>query len=254
MDEYLSYLATQTTNRQIFLLSFAPDFHSFRRLFHALRSTWARLGNERDSSGQSHAGLLPFANIMVRHTLVGFQHISSYQSFLAWLTFRPGLEALLMIGKFVDDPANAAIWKNRQANRKSYHECFSGGALESKSFPQSAAFRQILGRLNDDFMHPNPNFAYRDSTQRDQGNTVLLEIHFFDRDLELHEAHILAYLNLLSLILGASEGMVNNLCGPSALAPPREDYSKQQNLRAAKIAAGNDSARKVLEELGLWRF
>jgi hypothetical protein len=191
---------------------------------------------------------------MVRHILVGFQHISSYQSFLAWLTFRPGLEALLMIGKFVDDPAKAAVWKNRQGDWTLYQKTFSGGALESNSLPQSAAFRQVLGRLNDDFMHPNPNFAYRDSTQGDQGNAVSLEIQFFDADPDIHEAHLLAYLNLLNLVVSASEGIVNSLCGPPAVASPGEDYSKQQNLRAAQVAARNASARRVLEDLGLWKF
>ncbi len=113
MDEYLRYLGTQTANRQIFLLNSAADFHSFEILYKMLRAAWARLGSERDKSGESHAGFLPFANILARRTLIGFQHLSFYQSFLAWLTFRPGLEALLMTGKFVDGPANADVWKNR---------------------------------------------------------------------------------------------------------------------------------------------
>ncbi len=102
MSEHLDYIATQVRNRETFLLNFGRDFRIFDSSLTALRSIWARLGNERDASGRSHVGLLPFVNILVRHSFFGFQHIASYQSFLAWLTFRPGLEALLILGKWVD--------------------------------------------------------------------------------------------------------------------------------------------------------
>jgi hypothetical protein len=255
MREYLTYLATQVTNRQVFFLNFASDFRVFETLLGALRSAWSRLGSERDSSGRSHAGLLPFANILVRHTLVGFQHITSYQSFLAWLTFRPGLEALLMIGKFVDDPVNARIWKNRETDSKAYRNTFQGSALESKSLTNSADFRQVLRRLNDEFMHPNPDFAFRDSTQAAQNNAVLLEIQFFDTSPELHEAHLLAYMNLIDCVVRASEGLVNALCGSHPAASGiRQAYSKQESARASGLAARNSSAKKVLLELGLWNL
>src|SRR6202007_2140269 len=137
MNEYLSYLATQTANRQIFLVNFEADVRSFETLFNALRLAWGRLGNERDTSGQSHTGLLPFANILARHVLIGFQHLSFYQSFLAWLTFRTGLEALLMTGKFVDEPANANVWKKRQADWKSYQRIFYGKDLDANTRHQT---------------------------------------------------------------------------------------------------------------------
>src|SRR5258707_2104348 len=141
MDEYLRYLGTQTANRQIFLLNSAADFHSFEILYKMLRAAWARLGSERDKSSESHAGFWPFANILARRTLIGFQHLSFYQSFLAWLTFRPGLEALLMTGKFVDGPANADVWKNREADWKAYQKVF---------FRERAA--HYLGEINA--LHP----------------------------------------------------------------------------------------------------
>jgi hypothetical protein len=255
MNEYLTYLATQVTNRQVFFLNFASDFRVFETLLGALRSAWSRLGGERDLSGRSDVGLLPFANILVRHTLVGFQHITLYQSFLAWLTLRPGLEALLMIGKFVDDPANATVWKNRQADRRAYRDAFEGTALESNSLANSADFRRVLSRLNDEFMHPNPDFAFRDATQTAQNNAVLLEIQCFDTSPELHEAHLLAYVNLIDRVVAASEGLVNCLCGSHPAAPAiREAYSKRESARATRIADRNNSAKRVLLELGLWNL
>jgi hypothetical protein len=253
MREYLTYLATQVTNREVFFLNFGSDFRAFEILLRDLRSAWSRLGSERDLSGRSHVGLLPFANILVRHTLIGFQHITSYQSFLAWLTFRPGLEALLMIGKFLDDPANAKIWKDRQTDRKAYRNTFEGSALESHSLTNSADFRRVLSRLNDEFMHPNPDFAFRDATQTAENNAVLLDMQFFDMRAELHEAHVLAYMNLIERVVSASEDLVRALCGSDPAASGiRQAYCKQERARATRLAAQNGSAKKVLEELGLW--
>jgi hypothetical protein len=228
MDEYLSYLATEIKNRQAFLLNFPSDLRTFQSLFHALRSTWARVGNERDKSGKSHAGLLPFGNVLARHVLIGFQHLTSYQSFLGWLTFRPGLEALLIIGKFVDDPQNARIWSNRLSDWKSYQKMFSGSALESKSLPQSAAFRKVLGHLNDDFMHPNPNFAFREATQTQTTNSVVLEIQCFDLNSDIHEAHLLAYIGLLEELTRVSVEMLTALLGAPAAPTVIDDYCGKQ--------------------------
>ncbi len=254
MNVFESYVGARDKNRKVFFGNFGTDFETFQLLLEALQVAWARIGRERDVCGASHVGLLPFANILTRHTVVGFDHLSSYQTFLAWLTFRPGLEALLMIGKFVDDPGNALIWKNRQLDWQSYKQTFAGRAIESKSLPQSNAFRQVLSRLNDEFMHPNPTFAYRDATQKDESNEVLLEIQCFDTESDTHEAHLLAYLNLLDLVVGASTSLVESLCGPSSGPPARGEYATQELVRATELAARNGLAKIIMEELGLWRL
>lgn len=254
MSETLNYIAAQVRNRETFLLSFPNDFRTFDALLSALRSAWARLGNERDASGRSQVGLLRFVNILVRHSIIGFQHIASFQSFLAWLTFRPGLEALLILGKVVDYPANAQIWQNRSNDREAYNKAFSGSALLSKSLPRSGEFRSVLSRLNDDFMHPNPNFTDRDMRRRDCGDDVILEINFFDEPAS-HEAHLLAYLNLLDAIVSSSREMVSALLvSPPAALPTVQLYSERETARAVRVAAKSDLARKVMEEIGLWKF
>lgn len=251
----VNYAATQVRNRETFLLNFGDDFRTFERLLYGLRSVWGRMGREKDSAGQSLAGLLVFVNILVRHAIFGFQHIASYQSFLAWLTFRPGLEALLILGKFVDDPVNAKIWKERLSDRNAYKKAFSAEALVSKSLPNSRDFRKVLSRLNDDFMHPNPDFTYRDMTVDDQGPTVTLQIQFYDRSPAVHQAHLLAYLNLFDIILCASECLVNSRCGqPSGEQPMKQRFAEIAGPRAAELSAGNSLGKKVMEELGLWQF
>lgn len=253
MDEFTDYYFRLTKNREIFEKNFAPDTAAFKELLSRLREIWGRVGTVRGSSGKSHAGLLLFSNLLVRHLMFGFEHLSCYQSFLAWLTFRPGLEALLIIGKFVDDVANAKTWREREVNPKAYRLAFSGSALESKSLPNSADFRQVLTHLNDEFMHPNPAFTYRDTTVQTDSAGHLIEMQFFDMNPDLHEAHLLAYLNLMDNIVTASDSVVTALCGPTGVTAPAQTYEVREQNRAVRLAK-DATAKKIVQELGLWKL
>jgi hypothetical protein len=254
MDEYAGYHSTQVRNREVFEKNFASDIAAFNALLSRLREAWARVGVTRDVSGHSQVGLLPFSNLLLRHVIFGFEHLSCYQSFLAWLTFRPGLEALLIIGKFVDDPANAKIWLEREIDPKAYRQAFWGNALESKSLPRSAELRRVLTRLNDEFMHPNPAFTYRDTTVKTDKAEHLVEVQFFDVNADLHEAHLLAYLNLLDIIVVTSDCLVTALCGPSETnSPAQQTYETKEQNRATQLAK-DAVAKKIMQELGLWKL
>lgn len=251
MGELSEYHSIQIKNREVFEKNFASDTAAFNALLSRLREIWGRVGTVRGLSGHSHAGLLPFSNLLVRHLVFGFEHLYCYQSFLAWLTFRPGLEALLIIGKFVDDVANAKIWREREVNPKAYRQAFSGSALESKSLPRSADFRHVLTHLNDEFMHPNPAFTYRDTTVKTDAAGHLIEIQFFDLRADLHEAHVLAYMNLMDNIVMASDSLVTALCGPTDVGAPVQTYEAKERNRAVQ-SARNATAKKIMQELGLW--
>src|SRR5437899_866578 len=142
----LDYFSTLSRARDTFLLNFGADYRRFEDLVNVLHSCWARLGAQRDAQRRSHAGLLLFSNILSRHTVLGFQALSSYQSFLAWLSLRPGLEALLILAKFVDDPDNARIWREREKDRGAYRKAFEGKALTPESLADGEAFRSVLRR------------------------------------------------------------------------------------------------------------
>ena len=124
MSTQVNYIAHYVRNCEIFLLNYGKDCSVFDSIIEKIRETWSRIAAERDVKGRSHVGLLLFVNIFVRHAILGFQHLASYQSFVGWLVFRPGLEALLTLGKFVDDSANAAVWRNRHKDRKAYQGLF----------------------------------------------------------------------------------------------------------------------------------
>ncbi len=71
----------------------------------------------------------------------------------------------MIIGKFLDDPANAELWMNKRkiwGNRKNdkkkyeqYRNEFERKGLISKSLPYAKEFRQLLTNINDEFVHMN---------------------------------------------------------------------------------------------------
>lgn len=253
--DFLDYAATQVRNRETFFLNYGNDFRAFSYQIDTLLAIWSRIGTEKDLLGRLHTDILLFANILFRHAILGFQHIASYQSYLAWLVFRPGLEAFLFLGKFVDDPTNAKIWKERLINHKEYQKTFSGKGLLSKSLPRCNDFRDVLTRLNDGFMHPNLDFTYRDMGINDAGEKLTLVIQFFDVNSDEHEGHLLAYLNLLDQILLASESLVNVLYGRQSNASSfRHTFAEAKEERATNLSLHSSTAKKVMEEFGLWKF
>ena len=50
VNEYTDYLGIQIRNRETFCLNYAADLRAFQSLLTDLRSIWARLGKERDTS------------------------------------------------------------------------------------------------------------------------------------------------------------------------------------------------------------
>jgi hypothetical protein len=254
----LEYAGVLFQNREVFLLKYSRDFLRIDLLITELQDVWLRIARERDRKGGSHVGLLLPSGILIRHCMLAFQQLVSYQSFLAWLAFRPGLEALLVAGKWVDAPSTARIWRKRDADRALYIKTFSGEGLISASLPRSSDFRRVLGRINDQFVHPNPDFAYRESRLREAtAETLVLETRFFDREADLHEAHLLAYLNLLNEIVTSCDTLVSQICGSprtSALTTADWPVSEREAERAKRLAEGSPVAKSIMEELGLWRF
>jgi hypothetical protein len=258
MSGYTDYQSAKDSNRKGFEQNYGADVQFFEAANAKLCSIWERLGTTRDKLGHSHAGLLQFANILRRHCILGFENIATYQSYLMWSNFRAGLEALLIVGKFVDNPVNAKVWLNRSSNqeadKKAYSKTFSGQGLRSKSLSLSGDLRDVLTRINDNFMHPNPDFTYRDSTQLDEGSNVLLRIELFDLDPGMHEANLLAYLNLVAVVVEESCKLVVDLLGSGDPQDGLNRYEKTNELRARQLGSTIPGAKKILEDYGLWRI
>lgn len=160
-----------------------------------------------------------------------------------------------MLGKWVDDPNNAKIWEERKTNYKAYKNIFFGTNLISKSFPMSSDFQKVLNKINDDFMHPNPDFTFREHHLKDQGDNLFLKVEYFDSDSILHEAHLLAFLNLLDKILLSSKDWIEKKFGQlTSKFTIQQPFSKVTFSRADSLARQDAVAKKIMEELGLFKF
>ena len=114
--------------------------------------------------------------------------------------------------------------------------------------------RQVLGRLNDEFMHPNPFFPYRDASRLDFGTDLSLQIEFFDTSSATHEAQLLAFMNLLAVTLEESGKVVEALVGGVDLQCSSNVYEKTNHIRASDLTIRAPATKAILEQFGLWRF
>jgi hypothetical protein len=160
-NDILHYRASQAYNREVFLVQHSD----YLRMFDLLDKTFAKLIEPlctlRDKDGKSHIAPIPFVFLLQRQSRAAFEAFATFQSYQGWVLLRPGIEAVLIIGKWVDDPENAKIWLARKDDRRSYQNTYSGQALCSKSLPYAAAIRRALSKVNDDFVHANPDYYSR---------------------------------------------------------------------------------------------
>lgn len=124
---------------------------------------------------------------MQRQAVNAFLSLASQQSFQAWVLLRPCLESCL------NDPANAAIWSNKEEDWKTYNKTFQGKSLHSASLPRADEIQTVLKTINGDFLHTNPRYYDRhtDVVRVDDDNLVL-QVQYFDDERE----HLCAYLRL----------------------------------------------------------
>jgi len=206
----------------------------------------------RDGDGKSHVGLIPFVALLQRQSRAAFEAFAVYQSYQAWVLLRPGIEALLIVGKWVDDPANAKVWQERKENSKAYQKAYQGRALRSNSLPSSAEIQGVLSRINDDFVHANPDYYERHfNVAADDPGYVNFWLDYFDED-SLQEAHTLAFLHLLLVMQEALAGLFSGLFTvPVALKSPLGLFNSTFAARMRDVASRSAESAKVLEQLGL---
>lgn len=228
-------------------------------MVNSIQRTASDLGTTFDPTGHSHAGLAVFAQLVSRAAIWSLDRLLGCQSMLAWLAVRPGIEAALVVGKFRDNVGNARIWSSRHDSKSAlqeYRSTFSGKALISSSLPRSEELQSVLSRINTYFVHPNPEYLASQTGLTNVGRGVLTSVNFLDGDEELLESHILALVNLqavlhesLCLCIRRGLGIVE-----SGLHYDPSPILKERRSRASALAASNDPAASVLQELGLWSF
>jgi hypothetical protein len=250
----LHYHSALSYNREVFLIQQGALVKAFSTINDNFASLIQPLATKRASNGHSHVGLVPFLLLLQRQARAAFELFSADQSYQGWLLARPGVEGALIIGKWVDDPANARVWQNRYMNRSAYRKGYSGQALRSKSLVNSARIQAVLSKINDDFVHANPDYYGRHllSGPSDPGY-VNVVLNYFDDDT-VQEAHVLAFLHLLLAIQQDLADLVGRLFGvPVVLPNGIAEFERTFLPRVQPLVARYSGAKAILEELGSWQ-
>jgi hypothetical protein len=248
----LQYRSALAYNREVFLIEHSDKVKAFS----AIDDVFLRLiefpRTMRDLDGGSRIALVPFILLLQRQSRAAFEAFSGFQSYQAWVLMRPGIEAALIIGKWVDDPASAKVWKNRDQDRKAYGSQYTGRALRSKSLPGSDRIQAMLAKVNDDFVHSNPDYYSRhlDGTIANP-EYVNMVLGYFDDDA-LHEVHVLAFLHLLLVIEESIAGLIAKVFGSKAVVNvPMRAFEAQFGGRVKELAANSEEGAAALTDLGL---
>jgi len=193
-----------------------------------------------------------------RQSRAAFEAFAVHQSYQGWVLLRPGIEAVPIIGKWVDDPANAGIWQkrdkepNRKEHRRAYQNTYSGPALKSKSLASSEQIRTVLSTVNDNFVHANPDYYDRHlKLSAGDPDYVNLWLDFFE-DGSLLEPHVLAFLHLLLVMQEALLDLFNRLFSTrTRLKTSLASFDLKFRARTTELASASREAAATLGQLGL---
>jgi len=211
------------------------------------------LTTHRDASGHSHVSLAPFHLIFLRQMCASFEALSVGQAFQAWVSIRPGIESVLIMGKWVADPKNADIWENRVTDPRAYLDCYQGKNLGNGALPRGNDIQTALKGINDNFLHPNPYYYFRHlhMDDRDDGN-VELRLDFFDHSDDVW----LGFLGILHLVVVCQDSVSRMFTElfvdrPSLDVGVSDLESKARDWVRSLRAKGRFYDR-TLTDLGLW--
>jgi hypothetical protein len=251
-NEILRYHSALAYNREVFLLEHAQYVKVFSQIDDNFASLIEPLARRRDAKGKSLVSLIPFVFLIQRQCRSAFEAFSAFQGYQAWLLLRPGIEAFLIVGKWIDDPGLAKTWEKRRDDWRAYQKAYSGPALRSNSLPNSDQIQSVLSKINDDFVHANPDYYGRHlavEAVADPGY-VGFRLEHFDGGVIL-EAHVLAFLHLVLVMQEALASLVGNLFAMRLeLGAKAAAFNALFGEKIKKLASDSEEAAKILRELG----
>lgn len=252
-DQILHYRAALTYNREVFLIEHGELVKALSTIDDNFSALIEVLRTRRDANGKSYVSLIPFVFLLERQSHAAFDAFAAYQSYQGWVLLRPGIEALLIIGKWVDDPANATIWQNRKRDWRAYHKAYSGPSLRSNSLASSDRIQSVLSKVNDDFVHANPDYYDRHlKVGVEEPGCVSFWLGYFDEDVP-QEAHVLAFLHLLLVMQEALASLLAHLFAITvALKAPLASFHLKFGPRMTELASRSNEAAATLQQLGLF--
>ncbi len=248
----LDYRHRRAYNRDASALLFPSAFHAFATTDGTLSTLIAAIPGARDETGHAHVGLLPFLMLLQRQSRMAFDLLAEGQAYQAWMLFRPGLEAGLIVGKWLDDPHNADVWEHRKDDPKAYKAAYWGKGLVTATLPRSEDLRAVLSRLNDDFMHPNPDYVWRHMTMEDAGQDLALWCNYFDDQLST-EMHLYSFLHVYLVLIDALVAAIGaKLASVRAIDCHLDEFERAFRGRVDALRQAHTERAHLLADLGLW--
>jgi hypothetical protein len=257
-DQILDYRSALAYNREVFLIEHGELIKAFSAIDANFTVLIEAPRTMRDADGKSYVSLIPLLLLAQRQSRAAFEAFAAHQSYQGWVLLRPGIESVLIIGKWIDNPANAKIWQdrekepNRKKHRAAYQNTYSGPALKSKSLPSSERIRTVLSKVNDSFVHANPDYYDRHLKDRagDPGY-VNFVLDYFEDD-SLLEANVLAFLHLLLVMQDALLDLLKHLfLTPTKLRTSLASFDQNFGARIAQLVSASKEAATTLDQLGL---
>lgn len=196
---YSDYLSSLGEHRSAFQHNQRREILAFKGIFDSFTALRRAVLDGKDREGKCPIDFQMFLLVMQRQAALAFDLLRAYQSFAAWAVLRPCLEAALVMGKWVDDPANAETWLRRLEDRARYLKAYQGANILSVSLPRSADIRAALTRINDDLSHVNAAYVSARAQCVATAEYEYRGVLYFDRDDEL-QAHLYAMLHLLMVV------------------------------------------------------
>lgn len=253
-SDYYRYRNVLTQNRELFLLKFPNVFRDFVRL-DMLFVKAAEISKLRNANKENNAGFIPLVNVMRRQTVNAFESLACMQADQAWVIFRPAIEAALVMGKWMDNPSDCEVWKNRHQHVKEYKDKFWGKGVVSHSLPRAADLRAVLTRINDEYMHLNCDYVNRSTIIRpiDRDN-LSISIGYIESD-NPHEAHLYSFLHVAAISLDAVTEMIAKDVGqPEANAVGLKHFEEVYQSLVSTLAKSDIAAKRILKDFGLWKI
>ena len=254
-SDFLNYNATSIFNRDAFFINYCEEFFCFEDTYTRLDNISYLISHKTDDQGKLMDLLVPFVVIILRQSIISFDFLTRYNTSNSWLVFRPALEAILFIGKFLDNGDNFALWRDKRDRYKEYKKEFEGPRLAPKSLHHGERFRQLFSKINDEYMHTNYDYIKNNISHRslDDGR-ILLGISYTGTSEACIEAHLYSFLHVYHL-------MVTSL---GKILSSRYSDEKALNIDVRSIERWKPKVEKLIQvhphlkdlcnTLGLWEI
>ena len=252
---YFQYRSILSQNRETYLV----NNRDLIELFVGCDENFGRmmlLLSEHDRNNKTQVTLVAFVMLMQRQAHVAFNHFSEYQSFQGWVVFRFAIEITLFIGMFIDDKKNFTIWQQKNEDQKKYMQTFQGKNFNPECLRDNGKLRHALKRMNDEYLHVNPNYFYRSIGLQNSTISPLIDLKADYID-DQYESHInsIAMIHLLAFAQETLwDAFLNNFYPNHPLKTLGLADLKQSLQPKVELVSKNPLHKELLQDFGAWDF